>query len=598
MLCTYEGCGRDLYDEEFCIFHSKDEGKVEAFMEAFWDEYKRKGGRRKFFQDVFFPSGFSFRAASVRVESSAKGRSRVAPCFYRANFSGAILNGVDCMMLDLRLAMLNGAQLQGTNLTEANLSGAELTGANLQGAQLSRANLKEAQLIQANFNEAQFQGANLTKAQLLGSSFTEANFLAANLKGACFNKANLLGARFHKTNLQGVQFIDAYLKKAQFQEASIEDSEFSEANLQGAQLNKANLERASLYSATLMEADLSEANAQGANFDEASLLGANLRGANFTHTSLRNTLLVGAIFNGDEFNEAEYLTGIVINKADIHKMPANLREKFMHTWNIIRDDPTPKIIRDIEFPPEYHQAGVSILTYFGTVLRQRYPDKKAKVNISQKDLTVTMTIETNHGDKETIEKALDDYGLVAVGQMKPEEFIKNPYHAMNLQHKLDMAQLELKNSLRIIQMQDRQLESLTDDTKALTESTKELRKLLSKAFSQNNKVLNFAESHTRSVKDLAGTALASKQDLIDYLQKMTAESAGIKNELSTISQKLGNDKPAVQDIAEVESALQAIHKKTPGKFAEIRDTLLQFGVGVSGSLWASVLIEIINRLNH
>lgn len=46
------------------------------------------------------------------------------------------------------------------------------------------------------------------------------------------------------------------------------------------------------------------------------------------------------------------------------------------------------LVKAIEFPPEYQQAGVGILSYFGTYLREQYPEEKAKVKIEQDGLTV------------------------------------------------------------------------------------------------------------------------------------------------------------------------------------------------------------------
>lgn len=64
------------------------------------------------------------------------------------------------------------------------------------------------------------------------------------------------------------------------------------------------------------------------------------------------------------------------------------------------------INRSIEFPPEFHSAGIGILSYFGTVLREKYPDQEAKVKIEQDGHMVRMVIETEDGNKEIIEKAL------------------------------------------------------------------------------------------------------------------------------------------------------------------------------------------------
>jgi len=50
-------CGRPLYDDKHCIFHSKDiEGKKEEFEKAFWEEFKRQEKE----DDVFDFTGFIF----------------------------------------------------------------------------------------------------------------------------------------------------------------------------------------------------------------------------------------------------------------------------------------------------------------------------------------------------------------------------------------------------------------------------------------------------------------------------------------------------------------------------------------------------------
>ncbi len=67
--------------------------------------------------------------------------------------------------------------------------------------------------------------------------------------------------------------------------------------------------------------------------------------------------------------------------------------------------------RVIEFPPGYHQAGIAILDYFGTVFRKKHPDIKATVYIIQKDMKLSMVIDPVEGGDdggEIIEKALDE----------------------------------------------------------------------------------------------------------------------------------------------------------------------------------------------
>jgi len=72
--CTYQRwdgkpCGRDLYDGEYCIFHSKDiEGKKDKFNDTFWKEFERQKEKEKKydFNGFVFPGDISFEAEDFR----------------------------------------------------------------------------------------------------------------------------------------------------------------------------------------------------------------------------------------------------------------------------------------------------------------------------------------------------------------------------------------------------------------------------------------------------------------------------------------------------------------------------------------------------
>jgi transcriptional regulator with XRE-family HTH domain len=109
-----------------------------------------------------------------------------------------------------------------------------------------------------------------------------------------------------------------------------------------------------------------------------------------------------------------------------------------------------KIERSIEFPPEYWQAGTSILSYFSRVLNVKYPSQKIKVRIEQEGLNLRMEIETPTGEREKIEKTLEEYGLVITGKIQPENFISDPFEVMALKNKLEMADLELRQTKQLL----------------------------------------------------------------------------------------------------------------------------------------------------
>lgn len=125
---------------------------------------------------------------------------------------------------------------------------------------------------------------------------------------------------------------------------------------------------------------------------------------------------------------------------------------------------TERVVVDrcIEFPPEYHQAGLGILNYFGTFLRENYPGRDAKVRIEQSGLSVRMIIETTDSNVEVIEKALKDYELVMSGKAKPETITTNEKAFLDLRNELRIAQFRVESQQDIIDVQNRRIDKLLD----------------------------------------------------------------------------------------------------------------------------------------
>lgn len=127
-----------------------------------------------------------------------------------------------------------------------------------------------------------------------------------------------------------------------------------------------------------------------------------------------------------------------------------------------KNNPNIKIDRCITFEPEYYQAGLGILNYFGTILRDKYPDQNVTVKIEQHDLTVRMIIETEDGNIETLEKALHEYELVLKGQKSAEEFYLSPIKALELKNQLNIFKFQVDSQKEIIALQRGQILSLED----------------------------------------------------------------------------------------------------------------------------------------
>lgn len=312
---------------------------------------------------------------------------------------------------------------------------------------------QQASLIRANLQKFHLQGVNFFEANLEGVNLQEANLEGANLEGANLQSAHLFGTNFENANLEGADLCDAYLR---------------DANLRKANLKNANLQETDFHAAALNDADFQGANLFKANLRDAILQGANLEGANLENADL---------------------SGIRIDRGSALKIPENIRKEYGNSFFVsgwLEDDKNENlIIRSIEFPPEHHQAGISILNFFGSVLRKKYPDKKAKVKIEQDGLKVTMIIEpVDGGDREIIEKELNNFGLVVTGQKSIEEFSDNK-----------LLLLELKTQLRITQVQFDMQKELLNDKNAQIEK---LLSLVGQAV-QREPINIFQENQSRSI---------------------------------------------------------------------------------------------------
>lgn len=245
------------------------------------------------------------------------------------------------------------------------------------------------------------------------------------------------------------------------------------------------------------------------------------------------------------------------------------------------------IIKSIEFPSEYFQAGISILNYFGTILKEKYPDKRAKIKIAQDGMKVTLIVETSEGDRDIIETAFYEYGEVISGKMPPEEYLTDPLHILALKQKLELTQQELR---------------LTRDLMAYIERDKETRiknleDEVKRFYSLIGDVLKHSTENTLAIKDVSIGALQSVSiNFIALLNALAAQNERIKSEMSILSEKLNIESPDDNDIKEVKNILSTIYRKEPKTFQDIRSFWEQFGMGVVSSVWATVITDTIRLL--
>ncbi len=195
--------------------------------------------------------------------------------------------------------------------------------------------------------------------------------------------------------------------------------------------------------------DLDGADLAGVNLDGAHLQGVNLQAASLDGAHLQASYLQGADLHGAFLSNAD-LTGAHINReTNFHGVSVSGNTKGLGPWIF---NPEKYILREIEFPPEYKQAGIGVMNYFAEVMEQKYPDIPVNVQIAQEGTLVRMTLETDDGHREVVERTLEEYGLVVAGKQAAATLLPDPMDILRLENQLAIVNTQLDNERRILQV--------------------------------------------------------------------------------------------------------------------------------------------------
>jgi uncharacterized protein YjbI with pentapeptide repeats len=179
--------------------------------------------------DVYRMPAMELLAAYVR-EHARMGRASLEPSTEVQSVL-TVLGRSGVEGLDLRRAVLWGADLEGAQLVGVNVSQARLAGASLAGASLARGRLRETVL-----SDADLVGADLTAAVLRGAILTGADLSGAKLRGADFQGADLTRVRLRGADLREASLVGARLNFAVLDDADLTDAVLAGADLDGASI--------------------------------------------------------------------------------------------------------------------------------------------------------------------------------------------------------------------------------------------------------------------------------------------------------------------------------------------------------------------------
>jgi predicted ArsR family transcriptional regulator len=232
------------------------------------------------------------------------------------------------------------------------------------------------------------------------------------------------------------------------------------------------------------------------------------------------------------------------------------------------DPDAGRIIREITFPPEYREAGVAILSYFARVLEQKCPEAGARVSIVQDGNTVRLQIETNKGDRQTIERTLSDYGKVVTGELLPMQFFSDPAAVTELSNKLEITKMELR----------------LKEQNFLTYQ------------SQSERRINELAGQVAGLMSLVGSQLSTVQTLSQALTSLASSerlSPAVAKALDAVT-KLASSEKSEESEAKLHKALQVIRVENAGFFSRLKESASNIAHSVAGNLATPWVVAAIN----
>jgi|GEM_PF-2053612 len=237
----------------------------------------------------------------------------------------------------------------------------------------------------------------------------------------------------------------------------------------------------------------------------------------------------------------------------INEIVSVLLKAHSEILNTFEIEYTEPIHRCLEFEPQYYQAGLGILNYFGTIVREKYPDKNVKIKIEQNTHSVVMTVETEDGDKEIIEKLLHNYELVVMGKKEPEALLDTQLQILDLKNELRIAHLRIETQKEQLQYRDNEL--------------MDIKNWFQSALMQNNSSTNHINfSPIISIDMNQITQLDIAKDIKEITQNVNGLIDGchdnvLKSYLNTI----------VDDVQKIEKSLNKDQVKESSALIKIRE---------------------------
>ncbi|HBC3436651.1 TPA: hypothetical protein NJ338_004563 [Vibrio parahaemolyticus] len=306
------------------------------------------------------------------------------------------------------------------------------------------------------------------------------------------------------------------------------------------------------------------------------------------------TLYVDVALPQAEDNLRDYILDLYV------KMGFVREQVFKDLNNFINSE---KIEKVIEFPAEYFDAGLGVLSYFGTYLRKKYPEEKASVSIEQDGITVIMSIKSHNGDVEVIKRALNEYELVMSGRIQPELTSSDANLVRELEREKVYALERYKSTKLRIEDLEKDKKELREDKRVLQAS---LDKAIELALSRNQNTIievspEFVNKNDNRVKNTVNIEINQHiASTIGTLSQLMADLSLNEADATALS-RLKDDLSSIQKETNPENV---INSPAMSRFSSFLEQVNDAGSGINKAIeqlsdgWgvASKLAEKYNQI--
>jgi hypothetical protein len=259
---------------------------------------------------------------------------------------------------------------------------------------------------------------------------------------------------------------------------------------------------------------------------------------------------------------------------------ASLRSKF-------QPSDVEHIIRSIEFPPEYYHSGITILSYFTDVLRQKNLSEHTTVSIEQSGLNVRLVIQTSTGQRELIERTLESYALVVTGKQPIETLTHDPYEMMELKNQLRIASVQIENQRDMLALKKAEVTNLRSE---IEDTKTSLKRLEQNSREDSARFMSMFETLVQHNADLSSGFRELAQQAVEL------QNRNLVDALESLHKMVERGVQA-EDQEEAIKNLRIIQQEDPNIFKRVHDVLVLGAVsGAAGNYLYAWLQFIVGSM--